>query len=1337
MITLHDASATRFDATGIGVLDGQIIAPVVAEELNASFSLSFDYPAWGEYAEQLMVGQIVACPVPWSDQKQGFRITAIDTSIEQVLHIEAVHVFFDLAHNLIADTFVVNKTPSQALTQLLGAANYPHSFTTVSSDTGTVASARIVRTSIAAAILDTDEDNSFVNRWGGEFTFDNWQIKHAPRRGSLTGVVIQDRKNLTGYKSSIDTASLVTRILPVGYDGLLLPELYVDSPRINDYAYPFVKVIKFDQVKAIKDPEKAKEDELPLEQAYAKLRELAKAEYAAGVDLPTASYDVSFVDLSSTREYADLAQLERVNLGDTVTVKHTDLGVNLTARVVAYTFNPLTASYISIQLGNAAPVFTSVAKTMRGMSAAVAEASEAAAIALESADGKTTNYYSTTAPAAPHLGDTWFKDEGEAGTSIWYWGITDTGKPGWIPLMAAVNLALMQAELDKAQEEVAQAKTDAAAAIAAGQQVEETIAGLQGELADTAAGVAASQADITALQGDIASLDAASSGYAAQMSTLKNDLAGLDSKLAAAKKDLAATTTTSTNAKARADAAALLAGMLEPGNLVWNPRFRENGLGWGTPAGGKKTIHTTGGYRDAYCSYQWAQLTGDYRSNIYNGYNDPKRMIPTTKGRTYKISIRIRCAQALAAGALKMFMYQGTSTLSPEIPAGTWVEWETTSTITSDGGYQSFTWLTLTGAAVPLNTDIDVCEPYVVEAATEWLIIDGAIKANKIAAGAVDATKIKAGTITSAQIAAGTITSSNIGAYAINASHIQAGAITASELASGAVTTVKLAASAITGEKIAAGTITAQHLRITPGNLWPDPHFLDPCWGAKAVAAYSKTNVYKLVASGVQSGAYLQPAGHQDKAMSLEPGAHYRISCWARFGGTTGIPYVDVYCRYKDTTGAVKVVWLTRLPRTDAVSYKEGYTAALFTMPAASATGECTLGFYIQASMPDGEVCLSDMTVVRAADATLIVDGSVTARSIAAGTITGDKIAASTITATNIKAASITSDKLVIANGFITTAMIKDAAITDAKIGSLSAGKITTGTLAAARIAAGSITSDKLTIANGFIKTAMIADAAITNVKIANVDAAKITTGYLAAARIKAGTITGDKFASNAIQVGLAGWTNSIRITPYQISWYSGSTLQGTLDSDGMSFYYGTRFIGSMGESYKEGNTNVRGITMQLNGQGDFVTWSYRTGTTGTFTSFFTLDPKGSYYGVKGIHLGTDLRTHGWTFFTNGNRGIDPQDATLTNIGTFPAWSSTNNYSKVVFGTSDLYLVTRNTFYNMTSVMSRIKDLMGRVNTLINLLNHGWITSISGSGSNITWKYYSNTGYQAMSTTLT
>lgn len=128
-------------------------------------------------------------------------------------------------------------------------------------------------------------------------------------------------------------------------------------------------------------------------------------------------------------------------------------------------------------------------------------------------------------------------------------------------------------------------------------------------------------------------------------------------------------------------------------------------------------------------------------------------------------------------------------------------------------------------------------------------------------------------------------------------------------------------------------------------------------------------------------------------------------------------------------------------------------------------------------------------------------------------------------------------------------------------------------------------------------------------------------------------------------------------------------------------------------------------------------TWPYRTGTTGTYTSFFTLDPKGPITGQKDIHLGADLRTHGWTFYTNGNRGITPQDTNLTGKDTFPSWASTNNYSKIVFGSSDLYLVTQNTFYNMISVMKRLSDLMGRVNGLISLLNRGWVTSISGSGS--------------------
>jgi hypothetical protein len=313
----------------------------------------------------------------------------------------------------------------------------------------------------------------------------------------------------------------------------------------------------------------------------------------------------------------------------------------------------------------------------------------------------------------------------------------------------------------------------------------------------------------------------------------------------------------------------------------------------------------------------------------------------------------------------------------------------------------------------------------------------------------------------------------------------------------------------------------------------------------------------------------------------------------------------------------------------------------------------------------------------------------------------------------------------------ITTAMIANAAITDAKIANLSATKITTGTLSADRIAAGSITSAKLTIASGFITNAMIANATIQSAKIAAIDAAKITTGTLSAARIGAKSITADKLATNAVQVGLAGWTSAIRITPYDISWYSGTTLEGQLNSSGMYFYYGTRFIGTMGESYDSGNSARRGISVHLNGEGDFVTWAFRTGTSGTYTRYMTFDPKGALGGGAGVHLGMPLRTNGYSFYTSGGRSIYLADNGLTGSGTFPGWCSATNRAKIVLGDNDLYIVTNGTYYTCTHIVNRISELITRVNEIIRRLNYGWVVAASGASS--TWP---NSGLSTMVSTL-
>lgn len=886
MISVHNRAAQTFTATGLAVLDREIIDPVVTEELNGGFTLRFNYPADGPAAQHLVLENIVATPAPGIQSRQGFRITEITTTLDGLLEITAHHVFYDLAANLIADTYVVNKTAADALKQLLDAANSKHGFTASSSDTSTRASARIVRQSLAAAILDSKTDNSFVSRWGGELAFDNWHIHHTPRRGANHGVVIRDRKNLCGYESSLEYTTIVTRILPVGYDGLLLPELYVDSPRIGDYVAPRIKVIRYGQVKAIKDPDKPREDELPLEQAHARLRELAKAEFSScHVDQPACSYKVSFVDLASTREYEDFRDLETVTLGDTVTVRHDDLNVALTARVVAYDYNPLAGEYISIEMGSVAGKFTDITHTITAARAEASQAQQAASIALASADGKNTNHYGTTQPVSARLGDVWFKDNGEQ-IGIWIYRVTDTGKPGWVSLATDLNHALVSAELEQAKTEVAQAKQAARQAGDMAGQAQASVAKAASDVA--AARKQADQAVKTASQ--------ASEGVEGLKITLSDNLQNV----------------------------------------------------WGSIA---------------------------MMSN--------------------NISLRVGIGEVI-----------NRINISPE-----------------------------------------------------GVLIDGA-----------------------------------------------------------------------------------------------------------------------------------------------------RIHI----------------------------------------------------------TGQTTID-----------------------------------------------------------------------NGIIGTAMIADAAITNAKIGALDASKITTGTLAAARIAAGSITSDKLTISNGFIQTAMIKDAAITSAKIAFLDAGKITTGYLNAARIQAGSITADKLAANTIQVGLAGWNQNIRISPTQISWYNGSRLEGTISSRGMQFWYGERYVGELSRGGKKNNENIQGISMSLANQGDYVAWTYQTQANGTFYTCLTLDPKGKFYGSAGIHLGSDLRTNGYKFYTNGNRYVTLQDVSLQGRGTHPGWVGPTALSKVVFHTYDVMVVTNGSFYNMTRLFDRVGDLMNRVNGILGLLNQGWISKItSRADGSISWTYFDNTGYQKMSTNL-
>ncbi|CAD7484337.1 phage tail spike protein [Lacticaseibacillus paracasei] len=342
-IELYPRDQTDFSHHGYALDD--ISNDIVTWQLNAKFTLTFDYPMFSEHAGDLVAENIVRVPVPGG--KAAFRIAQVIKSMGH-LSITAYHVFWDLNDDFIADTNIVDKDGQGALDQIMHAANYPTGFKVLST-IGNVTNARLVRMSIINALMGTD-DNTFLNRWGGEFDWQDFSFSVNPRLGEDRGVHFEYAHNLTGYEATKDSSGIITRLLPEGYNGLLLPELYVDSPKLGNYRKPKIGTKTYQDIKAIDETQATGDQEgaVPVQEAYELLRAAAAKEFSENhIDEAQWTYKLNVALLENTEEYKDLSITTTVLPGDTVTITHKLDGIDVKARLTGYTWQPSNHSYLT------------------------------------------------------------------------------------------------------------------------------------------------------------------------------------------------------------------------------------------------------------------------------------------------------------------------------------------------------------------------------------------------------------------------------------------------------------------------------------------------------------------------------------------------------------------------------------------------------------------------------------------------------------------------------------------------------------------------------------------------------------------------------------------------------------------------------------------------------------------------------------------------------------------------------------------------------------------------------------------------------------------------------
>ncbi|SQB57833.1 phage structural protein [Clostridium perfringens] len=288
---------------------------------------------------------IVKCDVFYSKNKQLFRIYNIDKGMFS-LKIKARHKFFDLVKHNLLDTRAVACNGQQALERILEGTKYKGH-----SDIDRINTCYFCVTNIVQAI-NGENDNSFRNRWGGEMLFDNFDIYINNRIGGDYGVRVNYSRNMEDVNLIIDRDNIVTRAYPRAYNGVMLPEKYIDSPLINKYPLICEDYIDMSDLK-LKDPNTSNDEGFDTEEElYQAMRERMKKLYEGGIDKPRISGNVKVAMLENSIEYKDFKGLVNIGIGDTVTVNHKDIGIDMKTRAITIEWNLVTKKYENVEFGD-------------------------------------------------------------------------------------------------------------------------------------------------------------------------------------------------------------------------------------------------------------------------------------------------------------------------------------------------------------------------------------------------------------------------------------------------------------------------------------------------------------------------------------------------------------------------------------------------------------------------------------------------------------------------------------------------------------------------------------------------------------------------------------------------------------------------------------------------------------------------------------------------------------------------------------------------------------------------------------------------------------------------
>lgn len=304
---LYKADESQFVTQGFGGLT-EARSCRVRRQVNGVYELELEYPVTGRRFADMLPRRIIRSSVGPEEGVQNFRIYRITKPLEGFCTFYARHRAYDLMGNTVRP-FSATSLSDAAQQLQSGAALQTHGFSiraTFDRETAcNVATPRSIWSMLGG------QKGSLLDIYGGEWEFDNTTVTLKERLGADLGVTVRYGVNLQTLEQEENLANTWTGVQPYWQSTDELTVVTLPEEIISTGEFDYTRVLVLDLSAEWAEP--------PTEE---QLRSRTKKYISDNkVGIPAVGLDVAFLPLDQTEEYKGRSFLQKIHLGDTVTVE--------------------------------------------------------------------------------------------------------------------------------------------------------------------------------------------------------------------------------------------------------------------------------------------------------------------------------------------------------------------------------------------------------------------------------------------------------------------------------------------------------------------------------------------------------------------------------------------------------------------------------------------------------------------------------------------------------------------------------------------------------------------------------------------------------------------------------------------------------------------------------------------------------------------------------------------------------------------------------------------------------------------------------------------------------